>query len=171
MHHIIVILLVLSSSATRRKSCLCSGVSCVGSFCIEKDYSRSLGRLLILLVFTACGGYRTAQQSLLGIFAWILLPGLLVLILIVVFVGAVHEPSPARAFACRGRLISTIDLNDPRRRKIFLVFAAVGIVFVSTSAFGSFQAYEATESVAFCGQTCHTVNLAAYRDTTGKHYP
>ena len=28
---------------------------------------------------------------------------------------------------------------------------------MSISAFGSFQAYEATETNAFCGQTCHTV--------------
>jgi len=48
-----------------------------------------------------------------------------------------------------------INLNQPRQRRAALVFAGVTLVIFVGSVFGSYQAYEATESVAFCGTTCH----------------
>jgi len=111
---------------------------------------------IVLLFLIEVTGRRSSPY--IGIFAWMLLPGVLVLSLVVVFVGAVRERRRRRELSRAGvTSYPTIDLNDPRRRKVFLVFAAFAVVFVSISAFGSFQAYEATESVAFCGQTCHTV--------------
>ena len=50
-----------------------------------------------------------------------------------------------------------LDLNDPHARRAFLAFLVVTFFFISASAFGSYRAFEYTESVAFCGQTCHTV--------------
>jgi hypothetical protein len=50
-----------------------------------------------------------------------------------------------------------IDLNNPKRRRALLVFMAVAFLFLFASAFVSYRAFEYTESVAFCGQTCHTV--------------
>ena len=50
-----------------------------------------------------------------------------------------------------------LDLNDPSRRRSFVVFLCLGFVFLFLSAFGSYRAYEYTESVAFCGQQCHAV--------------
>jgi len=51
----------------------------------------------------------------------------------------------------------TIDLNDPRRRRSLLTFTAVMFLFLFVSAFGSYRAYEFTDSVTFCGQLCHSV--------------
>lgn len=50
-----------------------------------------------------------------------------------------------------------IDLNDARQRNAALIFVLGTLLLVGLTVFGSFQAYEATESVAFCGSTCHTV--------------
>lgn len=50
-----------------------------------------------------------------------------------------------------------LDLNDPIRRRRVLVFTALSFAFLFLSAFGSYRAYEYTESVAFCGQQCHAV--------------
>jgi hypothetical protein len=50
-----------------------------------------------------------------------------------------------------------IDLNNPKRRRALIVFMGVGFVFLFASAFVSYRAFEYTESVTFCGQTCHTV--------------
>ena len=50
-----------------------------------------------------------------------------------------------------------IDLNDPRRRRSLLTMTATIFVFLFVSAFGSYRAYEFTDSVTFCGQLCHTV--------------
>jgi nitrate/TMAO reductase-like tetraheme cytochrome c subunit len=50
-----------------------------------------------------------------------------------------------------------LDLNDPRQRSVAISFASFLVVFVMLSAIGSYKAYEFTDSVQFCGQTCHTV--------------
>jgi hypothetical protein len=50
-----------------------------------------------------------------------------------------------------------IDLNDPTRRRNALVFLCLSFIFLFISAFGSYRAFEYTESTAFCGQQCHAV--------------
>lgn len=65
--------------------------------------------------------------------------------------GAVHE-----------RLLPIVDLNQPGQRlKLMGVALAIGLVFCG-SAFGSYQAYEYTDSVQFCGLTCHKVMQPEY---------
>src|SRR5262249_34457200 len=87
-----------------------------------------------------------------------ILPAIMVFGLLVILVGMLVERKRRRNLA-PGELgvYPVIDLNDPQRRKYFLIFLAFTFLFVSVSAFGSYRAYEHTESVAFCGQTCHTV--------------
>ncbi len=50
-----------------------------------------------------------------------------------------------------------IDLNDAPVRLKLAAAAVAGTAFLFLSAFGAFQAYEATESVRFCGELCHAV--------------
>jgi nitrate/TMAO reductase-like tetraheme cytochrome c subunit len=50
-----------------------------------------------------------------------------------------------------------IDLTRPRDRRIFGFFLAGSVVFLLISAIGSYQSYNYTESVQFCGQACHGV--------------
>ena len=50
-----------------------------------------------------------------------------------------------------------IDLSLPRDRRTLGVFIICGIVFLLISAIGSYSTYHYTESVQFCGQTCHGV--------------
>src|SRR5215203_1939450 len=50
-----------------------------------------------------------------------------------------------------------LDLNDPSRRRTVVVFLCLSFIFLFLSAFGSYRAYEYTESVQFCGQQCHAV--------------
>ena len=50
-----------------------------------------------------------------------------------------------------------IDLNDPRQRRIAFSLVGVSFIFIFMSAFGSYRAYEYSESVEFCGTTCHSV--------------
>jgi len=50
-----------------------------------------------------------------------------------------------------------LDLNDPTRRRRVLLLLGLSFIFLFLSAFGSYRAYEYTESVAFCGQQCHAV--------------
>ena len=50
-----------------------------------------------------------------------------------------------------------IDLSRPRDRKVLGLFIVGSVVFLLVSAVGSYQTYHYTESVQFCGETCHGV--------------
>jgi hypothetical protein len=94
----------------------------------------------------------------LGIVTWILLPSILIFGGIVILVGMWWERRRRRKLSHEEILaFPTLDLNDPHRRRVFLAFLGLGFIFIFMSAFGSYRAYEFTESVTFCGQTCHTV--------------
>lgn len=50
-----------------------------------------------------------------------------------------------------------IDFSNPRDRKMIVAFGIGSMVFIMLSAIGSYNAYNLTESVEFCGETCHSV--------------
>ena len=50
-----------------------------------------------------------------------------------------------------------IDLSRPRDRRIMGAFLAGAVFFLFLSAVGSYNTYEFSESVQFCGETCHGV--------------
>jgi hypothetical protein len=113
-----------------------------------------MASILLLFLIEITG---TNSSPYVGIFAWVILPSVLVFGLFVVGAGMLVQRRRRRSPSKDNSAYPTIDLNDPRRRRFFLIFVVLTFVFVSVSAFGSFRAYEHTESVAFCGETCHTV--------------
>jgi nitrate/TMAO reductase-like tetraheme cytochrome c subunit len=111
---------------------------------------------ILLLFLIEITGRRSSPY--IGIFAWVIIPAILVCSLIVIGIGVLRERRRRQSLTHDGAAsYPSIDLNNPQRRKLFLVFVGITFLFVSISAFGSYQAFEHTESVAFCGQTCHTV--------------
>jgi nitrate/TMAO reductase-like tetraheme cytochrome c subunit len=111
---------------------------------------------IVLLLLIEMTGRRSTPY--IGIFAWVILPAIMVCGLGVIVFGIVLERRRRRSqSSSKLAAYPVIDLNDPQRRKLFLIILALTFVFVSISVFGSYRAYEHTESVAFCGQTCHTV--------------
>jgi NapC/NirT cytochrome c family protein len=114
--------------------------------------------LLFLIEITSKG-----ENPYLGILTYIILPSILIFGMVVVMVGRMierrrrHRASPSETAA-----YLKLDLNDPGSRRAFFVFLLVTFLFVSASAFGSYRGYEYTESVNFCGQTCHTVMKPEY---------
>ena len=111
---------------------------------------------IVLLFLVDITGRRSSPY--IGIFAWVIIPAILVCGLIAIAAGALRERRRRRRLLPdESQTLPSINLNDPKARKVFLVFAGFAVLFIAFSAFGSFQAYQHTESVAFCGQTCHTV--------------
>ncbi len=55
-----------------------------------------------------------------------------------------------------------VDLNDKRHRLAALIFFVGTLLFVFMSSVGIYQAYHFTDSVAFCGRTCHAVMKPEY---------
>src|ERR1044071_5225676 len=109
--------------------------------------------LLFLIELT-----QASNNPYLGIVTYVLLPAFLVFGLLVILTGMLIERrrrrrSPDSVIPPYPK----IDLNEPRQRRLAIVILTLSFVFVCASAFGSYRAYEYTESVEFCGQACHTV--------------
>jgi nitrate/TMAO reductase-like tetraheme cytochrome c subunit len=120
----------------------------------------SLCSIILLFLIELTGNTNTAY---LGIFAYVILPSGLVFGLVVIGAGMLLE-------RCRRRRLSPeeiaafprIDFNNPNSRRAFFVFLGLCMIFVFMSAFGSYRAFEHTESVAFCGTTCHETMKPEY---------
>lgn len=109
--------------------------------------------LLFLIELT-----QASNNPYLGIITYVILPAFLVFGLLVIVAGMLFERrrrrrSPDSAIPAYPKL----DLNEPRQRRFAVAILTFSFIFVCASAFGSYRAYEYTESVEFCGQTCHTV--------------
>jgi nitrate/TMAO reductase-like tetraheme cytochrome c subunit len=113
----------------------------------------SLASIILLFLIELTSG---TDNPYLGIVTYVMLPGALITGLLTIFVGMYFERRRRRRLA-PGEIPAypSLDLNDPRRRRTFLTFLAVTFIFIFMSAFGSYRAYEFSESVTFCGQTCH----------------
>lgn len=109
--------------------------------------------LLILMDFV-----KTAENPYRDLVTFIMLPAFLVLGIAIILIGVILERRRRRLRP--NSEIATfpkIDLNEPRQRRIALTLIAISFIFVFMSAFGSYRAYEYSESVEFCGKTCHSV--------------
>jgi nitrate/TMAO reductase-like tetraheme cytochrome c subunit len=94
----------------------------------------------------------------LGIFAYMVLPAILILGLLIVPLGILFERWRRRRRAPSDiSPYPRIDLNDPRHRGTFAFFIGFTLLFLVLSIVGSYRAYEFTDSVTFCGELCHTV--------------
>ncbi len=111
---------------------------------------------ILLLVFIDLT--ESAENPYLGIVTYIILPAFLAFGLLVMLAGMLIERRRRRRSPTSEiPPFPKIDLNEPRQRHWTIAILGLAFVFVCASAFGSYRAYEYTESVEFCGQACHTV--------------
>ncbi len=91
-----------------------------------------------------------------GILAYVVAPGFTLLGASLTGIGAFIQWRYSRKDGVGKLHPLTIDITRSRDRKFLFVFALGTSVFLLLSALGSYQTYHFTESVQFCGQTCHT---------------
>jgi nitrate/TMAO reductase-like tetraheme cytochrome c subunit len=93
-----------------------------------------------------------------GILAYMVAPGFMILGLTLIPVGMLLERRRRRHLA-PGELphYPRIDLNVASQRSTVAFFLSFVVIFMLISAAGSYRAYEFTDSVQFCGQLCHRV--------------
>lgn len=91
----------------------------------------------------------------LGLLTYLLSPAVGAFGLILAVAGAAlerrREPTAGLVTAVK------IDFTSRKDRKILGIFILSALAFIMLSAIGSYQTYHVTESVEFCGETCHTV--------------
>ena len=120
----------------------------------------SLASIILLFLIELT---EAADNPYLGIVTYIFLPAFLILGIVIIVGGMLIERRRRRRWPdSEIAAYPRIDLNDPRQRRVAFVLIGVSFIFIFMSAFGSYRAYEYSESVEFCGQTCHTVMKPEY---------
>lgn len=113
--------------------------------------------VFILELFSSIG-----DNPYVGILAFIILPSILIFGLLLIAYGILRERKRLREGKSREGKLPVIDLNDPAKRAAFATFSVGTIILLLFTAFGSFKAYEYTETDEFCGTVCHKVMEPEY---------
>lgn len=113
----------------------------------------ALFAFLLLFAIDSFSGHRNPYA---GILAYVVAPAFFILGVALAFFGALLQWRRERRAAVKAEpLAIKIDFSRSRDRKLLGIFAAVGTVMLFITALGSYQTYHITESVQFCGKTCH----------------
>ncbi len=120
----------------------------------------SLTSFVLLVLIELTGSTENPYAELV---TFIFVPSILIFGLVVVLIGVLYERRRRRTMA-PGAITAypILDLNDPRRRRSLVAFMFLSFIFLFMTAFGSYRAFEYTESVPFCGITCHSVMKPEY---------
>jgi len=116
----------------------------------------------LILFLTLLEALAREQKPYIGIITFIILPGFLIMGLILIAVGIIREHRRERHGKKRHERFPVVDLNNPKHRSAVTFFSVGTILLLLFSAFGSFKAYEYTDSVQFCGTVCHSVMNPEY---------
>jgi NapC/NirT cytochrome c family, N-terminal region len=112
---------------------------------------------LTILFLTGVDQFQANSPAYIGIISYVVLPVPLIIGLILIPIGYVREKRRIRKGMPASKLVFVLDLNISRQREALTLFATGTIVFLLFSAYGSYRTFEWTESVEFCGETCHSV--------------
>lgn len=107
-----------------------------------------------IFLFVLIDAIAAKASPYIGILAYMISPGFLILGLLLMLGGVLLE---RRKKVHPTEFYPRIDLNNPSQRSAVVSFLTFLVVFAVVSAAGSYKAYEFTDSVQFCGQLCHTV--------------
>jgi nitrate/TMAO reductase-like tetraheme cytochrome c subunit len=119
----------------------------------------SFGLILFLMLLEAL----TAEHKpYVGIIAFVILPAFLIIGLVLIAIGMIREHKKEKRGLVKEKRLPSLDLNNPRHRTLMYAFSIITIVLLLFSAFGSFKAYEYTDSDEFCGTICHKVMEPEY---------
>jgi len=116
----------------------------------------AVGSFFAFLLLFALDMFAEHGNPYMGILAYAVAPGFLILgISLVIFGGLLQLRQERKAKPGGPPVAFTIDLSRDRDRKILGIFATCSVAFLFITAVGSYQTYHYTESVEFCGKACH----------------
>lgn len=113
---------------------------------------------LVAVFFMIAEGTAGNVNPYMGIITYMVLPPFIILGLLLIPIGMIRQSKLVSRMK-EGEIPEwpRIDFNYRTHRRGFILFLAGFMAFGGLSAYGSYQAYHHTESVAFCGETCHQV--------------
>ncbi|MEW6749613.1 MAG: NapC/NirT family cytochrome c [Candidatus Latescibacterota bacterium] len=131
-------------------------VTAAGAFLAGITFSVILILLLLDLLVVETSIY-------LGLLTYVALPVLLIAGLLIIPLGmGLESKRLARGQASSFPRHFHVDLVDPGHRNAFLIFVVGSAILLVATSIGTYKAYQQTESVAFCGQLCHSVMSPEY---------
>jgi len=116
----------------------------------------------LILFLTVVETFSDEHKPYMGIIAFVILPAFLLIGLALAIFGIFRERRRERLGIAHKHRFPKIDLNDPRHRLVFTIFSVGAILLLVFTTFGSFKAYEYTETDEFCGTICHKVMEPEY---------
>ncbi|MBF0618827.1 MAG: NapC/NirT family cytochrome c [Candidatus Omnitrophica bacterium] len=138
----------------------------------ENFYNRTsyLGALLAALMFIleivlfAMDFFSGYSNGYLGLFTYMILPPILIIGLLLIPIGALQKHYQIKHGVLQNKKlpIFIIDLENQEHRNALGVFIVGTAIFLIMTAVGSYKAFNYTESVSFCGTTCHNVMKPEY---------
>jgi nitrate/TMAO reductase-like tetraheme cytochrome c subunit len=120
----------------------------------------SLFAFAFLFTMDLLGGGQ--KNPYLGILAYLVAPAFLIIGLALILGGAWNQRRNTGRIPYAPPPRFAIDLSRPRDRWVFIWFGAGALGFMLLTAVGSYQTFQYTESVTFCGAVCHTVMEPEY---------
>jgi hypothetical protein len=114
---------------------------------------------IILILIDITSGAENPYRALV---TFMLAPAIIVLGLALFLLAVRRQVLDARRRGERIRFTLSIDPTDPKYKKSLVLFLALTAVLVIVVVYSGTRAYDATDSVAFCGTTCHTIMSPQY---------
>jgi len=119
----------------------------------------SVGLIIFLTILELLS---TDTKPYMGIITLIILPGFLLIGIFLILFGIIRERNRIKKGILRKKKLLVINFNDPKQRRMVFTFSLGAVLLLFFSAFGSFKAYEYTETDEFCGLLCHEVMAPEY---------
>ena len=113
--------------------------------------------LLTIVFLTLVEVLQAHSPAYIGIVSYVILPVPLVIGLLLIPLGALRERRRLRRGQPASKLSFTVDLAVPHQRNVLTAFSSITAILLLFTAYGSYRTFEWTESVEFCGTTCHSV--------------
>lgn len=112
----------------------------------------------LIIGFLSYEGITGVEKPYLGLMTYFLFPGMLIVGLILVPLGAFLVREKRRRHPeAEISPFPKVDFNEPHKRHMFIFFVIASIIFVLIVSVASLKGYEFTESTTFCGELCHVV--------------
>jgi len=122
----------------------------------------SINFLMIIVLFLISTIFNKNETNL-GLFIYIILPGFLLLGLIMIPAGIlISRKKRLASTPTEKKRLPAIDLNNPSHKNAFIAFTIATVIILFLTTYGTIEAYHLTESVEFCGTLCHKVMEPEY---------
>jgi hypothetical protein len=109
---------------------------------------------VLLVVIDLTSGGENAYRSLVTYFA---VPAVAVVGVLLFLLAMRIQVVGARKRGEKVRFNLRIEPSNPKYMRSLWLFLGLGVVILITTGWAGLKGYETTDSVAFCGETCHTV--------------